>query len=63
MSETSEVDRRDSADAKRFRWLLAGNGYLLEEWGLCGHPPVELEEQDLARSVIDDQMKKAQSNG
>ena len=25
------IDRSDKADAERFRWLLQGNGYFMEE--------------------------------
>jgi hypothetical protein len=47
------MDRSDAADARRFRWLLNGNGYFMEEQGLCGHGPVDQEEQDGARAEID----------
>jgi hypothetical protein len=45
-----EIDRSDAADARRLRWLLAGNSYGLEEWGICGHGTGE---EDLGRVVID----------
>jgi hypothetical protein len=45
------------ADARRFRWLLAGNGYFLEEAGLCGRPSASQEEQDRARAEIDEAMR------
>jgi hypothetical protein len=47
------VDRSDAADARRFRWLLAGNGYFMEEQMLCGHAPCDEKEQDEAREQID----------
>jgi len=43
------------ADAARFRWLLDGNGYFLEEHGLCGGP-TDQEGQDEARWEIDEAM-------
>lgn len=27
----------DNKDAERYQWLCDGNGYYLEEAGLCGH--------------------------
>ncbi len=41
------------ADAERMRWMLAGNGYFMEEEMLCGHGPCSEEEQDEARRQID----------
>ena len=32
-----DVDCSDVADAARFRFILAGAGYFMEEQGLCGH--------------------------
>ncbi len=52
----SEVDRSDAADARRFRWLLSGNGYYMEEEGLCGFPVTKEWERDSARLTIDDAM-------
>lgn len=52
--ETHVTDRSDAADARRFRWLLEGNGYFLEEANTCGHSPVSDEEKDQARDMIDD---------
>ena len=52
-AETKDVDRSDAADAKRFRWMLAGNGYFMEENTLCGYPPCDDQEQGDARAVID----------
>lgn len=49
-------DQSDAADAKRLRWLLNGNGYFMEERGLCGHPPCDEDEQLEARKEIDIQM-------
>ena len=34
-------------DAERYRWLCDGNGYFMEENGLCGHGP-EKEKADAA---------------
>ena len=50
----ARIDRSDTADAKRFRWLLDGNGYFMEEAMLCGHGPCDDKEQDEARVAIDD---------
>lgn len=55
----AEVDKSDTADAKRMRWLLDGNGYFMEEEMLCGHDPCDEEEQDKARRVIDDAMESS----
>jgi len=41
------VDKSVEADAKRFRWLLEGNGY----------PPCNENEKDRAREIIDQAMK------
>ena len=54
---TEEYQRKLEEDAKRFRWLLAGNGYFMEEEGLCGHGPCNSEEQDEARYQIDQAME------
>ena len=51
--EANPLDRSDSADAARFRWLLAGNGYFMEEQSLCGHVD-DRNESDYARREIDD---------
>ena len=48
-----KLDRSDAADARRFRWLLDGNGYFFEEEMVCGHAPVTENEQDKARVLID----------
>lgn len=56
------VDRSDAADARRFRWLLAGNGYFMEEQMICGHPPCDEEEQDNARSQLDDAMARSSAS-
>jgi hypothetical protein len=45
------------ADAARLRWMLAGNGYFLEEAMLCGNSPCSEKEQAEARHRIDDEMK------
>jgi hypothetical protein len=52
-----DVDTSDAADAARFRWILEGNGYYMEETGLCGIGPCSEEEKDLARLEIDKEMK------
>ena len=51
------IDRSDAADAKRFRWLLNGNGYFMEENYLCGRDDPSEAEQDAARAEIDEEMK------
>jgi hypothetical protein len=53
MAET-ELDRSDAADAERFRWLVAGNSYLLEEFGVGDHKG----EEDDCRRLIDEWMQK-----
>lgn len=50
------IDKSDSADARRLRWLLEGNGYFMEEEGLCGHTPCDEEEKDAARAKIDEEI-------
>ena len=50
------MDKSDAADAKRFRWLLSGNGYFMEEEMLCGHEPTDEAERDDARAKIDEAM-------
>lgn len=52
------VDRSIVADARRMRWMLNGNGYAMEELGLCGHGPCSKEEQDRARKAIDKEMSE-----
>ena len=56
------MDRSDAADARRFRWLLAGNGYFMEEQGLCGYPPCDEDEQDGARERIDAAITRGEAN-
>lgn len=51
------MDKSDSADAARFRWLLEGNGYFMEENYLCGHFPTSETERDKARAEIDSAMR------
>lgn len=46
------------ADAARMRWLLDGNGYFMEEEGLCGVHPCSGDEMNKAREIIDEQMLK-----
>jgi hypothetical protein len=49
------IDKSQEADAERFRWLLDGNGYFMDEEDLwCGHDPVSEKEKDKARKKIDD---------
>lgn len=50
------IDESDAADARRFRWLLSGNGYFMEEQNLCGHEPTNEAERAAARLMIDEQM-------
>ncbi len=52
------VDRSEAADARRFRWLLSGNGYFMEEQMLCGAAPCDDAEQDDARREIDEAMAR-----
>ena len=47
------------ADASRMRWMLAGNGYFMEENMLCGHLPCSKEAQDEARQQIDEAMAES----
>jgi hypothetical protein len=57
---SSPIDKSDAADAKRFRWLLDGNGYFMEEESLCG-PWQDMDddaERDRARASIDEAMAK-----
>lgn len=49
------LDRSLAADAARFRWMLDGHGYFLEEEGLC-NMEADQEEQDDARRRIDQRM-------
>lgn len=44
------------ADAERMRWLLNGNGYFMEEEGLCGVHPCSEYEMNEARKIIDQEM-------
>ena len=57
LDDIKVIDRTDQADAERFRWMLAGNGYFMEENLLCGHDPVSTSEADDAVKMIDEQMK------
>ena len=52
------MDEDERKDAARFRWLLDGNGYFLEEAGLCGHAPCSPQEQSDARRAIDEAMQE-----
>ena len=51
------VNKSIKADAQRFRWLLNGNGYFMEEEMLCGHGPCNEKEQNEARKIIDKEMR------
>lgn len=53
-SQPAPLDLCDAADAKRFRWLLSGSGYFMEENSLCGHGPCDILEQHAARWKIDE---------
>ena len=47
------------ADAKRMQWILDGNGYFMEENGICGYIPdyqYSEEEKNAARRSIDEAM-------
>jgi hypothetical protein len=58
------VDRSEKADAERFRWLLDGNGYFMEEEGLCPHfKKGDKSEQDQARMKIDEAMREDFEDG
>jgi hypothetical protein len=50
------LDKSILADAKRFRWILNGNGYFMEEQGLCPTCGTDEKEKDRARELIDDAM-------
>ena len=54
--DPSKVDASETADARRFRWLLEGNGYFLEEEMLCGHAPCSEMEKAQCRAAIDAEM-------
>jgi hypothetical protein len=58
-----QLDKSDAADAARFRWLLNGHGYFMEEEHLCGHGPCHEIEQDDTRLAIDSQMNAVQQDG
>ncbi len=55
-SQNLFVDRSEAADARRFRHLLDGNGYFMEENMICGHGPCSQGERDEARRQIDSHM-------
>ena len=56
--EINGADTSDAADAARFRWILEGNGYFMEETGLCGIGPCDQAEKNKARLEIDKEMKR-----
>ena len=49
-----DIDRSESADAARLRWLMRGNGYLLENEGASGAK--DGSEDDYIRYIIDSEM-------
>ena len=49
-----DIDKSAEADARRFRFLLQGRGYWMEEEGLCGPWDPDQKEQDEARAKIDE---------
>lgn len=51
-----KVDDSEAADAARMRWMLQGNGYFMEEAGLCGHGPCDEQDMNDARREIDKRM-------
>lgn len=53
----ANISDTNAAAAGRFRWLLNGNGYFLEEGMLCGHDPDE-DEKRMARFLIDIEMER-----
>ena len=57
MQQLLERAAKADKDAIRFRWLLDGHGYFMEEEMLCGHAPVGEKEKDRARLIIDQAMK------
>lgn len=57
--DTGDRDKSDAADAARFRWLLDGHGYYMEENFLCGHFPTSEVERNSARAKIDYAMAEA----
>jgi hypothetical protein len=54
-------DTSEAADAARMRWILQGNGYFMEERGLCGHGPCSEKEMNGARKEIDEKMAEDES--
>ena len=54
-------DTSEAADAARMRWILQGNGYFMEESGLCGSGPCNEDEMNDARSAIDERMTQDRS--
>ncbi len=57
VQELTKTIRDMKPDADRFRWLLSGNGYFMEEQRLCGHWPADDKEQSDARQIIDDEIR------
>jgi hypothetical protein len=54
-------DTSEAADAARMRWILQGNGYFMEERGLCGYGICSENEMNGARKEIDEQMAEDES--
>jgi hypothetical protein len=54
-------DTSEAADAARMRWILQGNGYFMEESGLCGRGPCDEDETNDARNAIDERMAQDRS--
>ena len=54
-------DTSEAADAARMRWILQGNGYFMEERGLCGYGTCSENEMNGARKEIDEQMAEDES--
>lgn len=54
----TKIDDSVEADAKRMRWILNGNGFFMEEKGICACGPCDKEEQDKARYKIDQEIER-----
>ena len=60
------VSESMESDAMRFRWIIEGNGYWMEENELCGHwmrnlrdftEEMRQAERDKVRRMIDEEMR------
>ena len=58
MAATHGEDESVRKDAERYRWLCDGNGYFMEERGLCGH----WNEKEEADKEIDAAMRGQGAN-